>query len=126
MRKLIIAPVVASAMMLIAVLQLRAAELPTIEVGLPEDGMFGLGGQYLIDKGIDKKHGFIVKPRWAGVADVERLMAIGAIPVGLATSESAVRANLNQIAIRLIQPYQTPHNSILVRSDSPYKDLKDL
>jgi len=103
-----------------------AAELPTIEVGLPEDGMFGLGGQYLIDKGIDKKHGFIVKPRWAGVADVERLMAIGAISVGLATSESVVRANLNQIAIRLIQPYQTPHNSILVRIDSPYKDLKDL
>jgi ABC-type nitrate/sulfonate/bicarbonate transport system substrate-binding protein len=126
MRKLIIAPVLASAMMLSAVLQLRAAELPTIEVGLPEDGMFGLGGQYLIDKGIDKKHGFIVKPRWAGVADVERLMAIGAISVGLATSESAVRANLNQIAIRLIQPYQTPHNSVLVRIDSPYKELKDL
>ena len=35
--------------------QVRAAELPTIEVGLPEDGMFGLGGQYMIDKGIDKK-----------------------------------------------------------------------
>ena len=104
--------------------QVRAAELPTIEVGLPEDGMFGLGGQYLIDKGIDKKHGFIVKPRWAAVADVERLMAIGAISVGLATSESAVRANLNQIAIRLIQPYQTPHNSILVRIDSPYKELR--
>ena len=106
--------------------QVRAAELPTIEVGLPEDGMFGLGGQYLIDKGIDKKHGFIVKPRWAAVADVERLMAIGAISVGLATSESALRANFNQIAIRLIQPFQTPHNSILVRRDSPYKDLKDL
>jgi ABC-type nitrate/sulfonate/bicarbonate transport system substrate-binding protein len=37
-----------------------------------------------------------------------------------------VRANLNQIAIRLIQPYQTPHNSILVRKDAPYKTLKDL
>lgn len=109
-----------------AALVARAAELPTIEVGLPEDGLFGLGGQYLIDKTIDRKHGFIVKPRWAGVADVERLLAIGAIPLGLATSESAVRANLNQIAIRLIQPYQTPHNSILVRKDAPYKTLKDL
>lgn len=109
-----------------AALIAHSAELPTIEVGLPEDGLFGLGGRYLIDKGIDRKHGFIVKPRWAGVADVERLLAIGAIPLGLATSESAVRANLNQIAIRLIQPYQTPHNSILVRKDAPYKNLKDL
>ncbi len=105
---------------------IRAAELPTVEVGLPEDGLFGLGGQYLIDKGIDRKHGFVLKPRWAGVADVERLVAIGAIELGLATSESAVRANLNNVAIRLIQPYQTPHNSILVRKDAPYKDLKDL
>lgn len=106
--------------------EISAAEPPTIEVGLPEDGLFGLGGQYLIDKAIDRKNGFVVKPRWAAVADVERLMAIGAIPVGLATSESAVRANLNQIAIRLIQPYQTPHNSILVRKEAPYKNLSDL
>ncbi len=36
-------------------IQTRAAELPTIEVGLPEDGLFGLGGQYIIDKGLDRK-----------------------------------------------------------------------
>ena len=24
-----------------------AADLPTVEVGLPEDGVFGLGGQYI-------------------------------------------------------------------------------
>jgi ABC-type nitrate/sulfonate/bicarbonate transport system substrate-binding protein len=103
-----------------------AAELPTIEIGLPEDGVFGLGGQYLIDKGLDRKHGFVMKPRWAAVSDVERLLAIGAIPVGLATSESALRAHLNNIPIRLITPYMTPHNSVLVRKDAPYKDLKDL
>lgn len=103
-----------------------AAELPTIEVGLPEDGLFGLGGQYVIDKGLDRKNGFVMKPRWAGVADVERLLAIGAIPLGLATSESALRARLNNIPIRLIQPYQTPHNSVLVRKDAPYKNLLDL
>jgi ABC-type nitrate/sulfonate/bicarbonate transport system substrate-binding protein len=103
-----------------------SAELPTIEIGLPEDGVFGLGGQYLIDKGIDRKHGFVMKPRWAAVADVERLLAIGAIPVGLATSESALRAHLNNIPIRLITPYMTPHNSVLVRKDAPYKSLKDL
>lgn len=104
----------------------RAAELPTIEIGLPEDGVFGLGGQYILDKGIDRKHGFVMKARWAGVADVERLLAIGAISVGLATSESALRAHLNNIPIRLITPYMTPHNSVLVRKDAPYKNLKDL
>jgi ABC-type nitrate/sulfonate/bicarbonate transport system substrate-binding protein len=102
------------------------ADLPTIEVGLPEDGVFGLGGQYLLDKGLDRKHGFAIKPRWSGVAEVERLMAIGAIPAGLATSESTIRATLNNIPIRLIQPFMTPHNSVLVRKESPYKELKDL
>ncbi|MPZ75634.1 MAG: PhnD/SsuA/transferrin family substrate-binding protein [Deltaproteobacteria bacterium] len=118
--------VVVGVALLIAGAKIRAAELPTVEIGLPEDGLFGLGGQYLIDKAIDRKHGFVLKPRWAGVADVERLVAIGAIPLGLSTSESAIRANLNNIAIRLIQPYQTPHNAILVRKDAPYKNLKDL
>lgn len=103
-----------------------AAELPTVEMGLPDDGVFGLGGHYLIDKGLDRKNGFIMKARWAGVAEVERLLAIAAIPVGLATSESALRANMRGIHIRLIQPYMTPHNSVLVRKDAPYKSIMDL
>ncbi|MGH7852248.1 MAG: ABC transporter substrate-binding protein [Candidatus Binatia bacterium] len=103
-----------------------AAELPTVEVGFPSDGVFGLGGQYLLDKGLDRKHGFVVKPRWSGVAEVERLVAMGTIPVGLSTSESTVRANLRGIPLRLIQPYMTPHNAVLVRKDSPYKNLMDL
>ncbi|HZD41092.1 MAG TPA: ABC transporter substrate-binding protein, partial [Terriglobales bacterium] len=103
-----------------------SAELPVIEVGLPSDGVFGLGGQYLLDKGLDRKHGFIIKPRWSGVAEVERLVAMGTIPVGLSTAESAVRANLRGIALRLIQPYMTPHNAVLVRKNSPYKNLMDL
>jgi ABC-type nitrate/sulfonate/bicarbonate transport system substrate-binding protein len=104
----------------------RAAELPTVEIGLPSDGVFGLGGQYLLDKGLDRKHGFVVKPRWTGVAEVERLVAMGTIPVGLSTSESALRANLNNVPLRLIQPYMTPHNAVLVRKDAPYKNLMDL
>jgi ABC-type nitrate/sulfonate/bicarbonate transport system substrate-binding protein len=102
------------------------AELPTVEVGLPQDGVFGLGGQYILDKGIDRKNGFAMKARWSAVADIERLLAIGAISVGLATSESAVRAHLNNIPIRLITPYMTPHNAVLVRKDAPYKSLIDL
>lgn len=107
-------------------LKAQAAELPTIEMGLPNDGVFGLGGHYLIDKKLDRKNGFILKPRWAGVPEIERLLAIKAIPLGLATSESALRANLRGIHIRLMQPYMTPHNSVLVRKDAPYKNIMDL
>ncbi|MBI3059497.1 MAG: hypothetical protein HYY81_09375, partial [Deltaproteobacteria bacterium] len=71
-----------------------AAELPTVEVGLPQDGLFGLGGQYILDKGLDRKNGFVMKPRWAGVPEIQRLLGIKAISVGLMTPEAALRANL--------------------------------
>lgn len=103
------------------------ADLPVVEFGLPSGGVFGLGGQYMIDKKLDRKHGFVANPRWGGVANVERLIAIGAIPVGLATAESALRANLKGIPLKLVQPYmRTSHNYFLVRKDSPYKDLMEL
>ena len=72
----------------------HAAELPMIEVGLPDDGLFGLGGQYILDKGLDKKNGFIMKPRWAGVPEIQRLLGIKAISVGLMTPEAGLRANV--------------------------------
>ena len=103
-----------------------AAELPTLEVGLPDDGVFGLGGQYILDKQLDRKNGFIVKPRWAGVPEIQRLMGIGAIHLGLAVSEVSLRANLQGTPIRLVQPYQVPHIFMLVAKDSPYKDALDL
>jgi ABC-type nitrate/sulfonate/bicarbonate transport system substrate-binding protein len=80
----------------------------------------------VLDKGIDRKHGVLFKARWAALAEAEKLVALGTVPVGLTTAESAVRANLSDIKLRLIQPNQTPHNSILVRKDAPYRTLKDL
>ena len=106
--------------------QTRAAELPTIEVGLPEDGLFGLGGQYIIDKGLDRKNGFVMKPRWAGVPEIQRLLGIQALSVGLMTPEAALRANVSGAPIRLIQPYQTSHMFVLVRKESPYQSIDDL
>lgn len=107
-------------------LGVNGAELPAVEVGLPEDGVFGLGGQYILDKELDRKNGFALKPRWAGVAEIQRLMGIGAVPVGLAVSEVSLRANLKGTPIRLIQPYQVPHIFVLVGKDSPHKDVLDL
>ena len=103
-----------------------AAELPSIEVGLPQNGLFGLGGQYIIDKKLDRKNGFVMKPRWAGVAEIQRLLGIKAVSVGLMTPEASLRANANGIPIRLIQPYQTSHMFLLVRKDSSYQSVDDL
>jgi ABC-type nitrate/sulfonate/bicarbonate transport system substrate-binding protein len=105
---------------------LFAAEPPAIEVGLPQDGLFGLGGQYIIDKNLDKKNGFTMKPRWAGMPEIQRLLGIQALSVGLMTPEAALRANASGIPIRLIQPYQTSHMFVLVRKDSPYQNIDDL
>jgi ABC-type nitrate/sulfonate/bicarbonate transport system substrate-binding protein len=106
--------------------RLQAAEPPTIEVGLPDDGLFGLGGQYILDKGLDKKNGFVMKPRWAGVPEIQRLLGIKAISVGLMTPEAGLRANVNNVPIRLVQPYQTSHMYVLVRKDSPYNSVEEL
>lgn len=105
---------------------LKAAEPPSIEVGLPQDGLFGLGGQYIIDKKLDRKNGFVLKPRWAGMPEVQRLLGIQALSVGLMTPEASLRANANGIPIRLIQPYQTSHMFMLVRKDSSYQSVDDL
>ena len=105
---------------------LVAAELPTVEIGLPDDGVFGLGGEYILDKKLDRKNGFVMKPRWSAVAEVQRLMGIGAISLGLAVSEVALRANLKDISMRLLQPYQVSHNFVLVAKESPYQDIMEL
>ncbi len=114
------------AIVLGAAAPVRAAELPTIEVGLPEDGLFGLGGQYIVDKGLDRQNGFTMKPRWAGVPEIQRLLGIQAISVGLMTPEAALRANLRGVPIRLVQPYQTTHMYVVVHKESPYKTVEEL
>jgi ABC-type nitrate/sulfonate/bicarbonate transport system substrate-binding protein len=123
-RIIVITVLLAASMM--AASQSRAAQLPVVEAGLPDDGLFGLGGQYVIDKGLDKKNGFVLKPRWAGIAEIQRLLGIQAISVGLMTPEAGLRANAAGIPIRLVQPYQTSHMFVLVRKDSPYRKIEDL
>lgn len=115
-----------SLLLSLTVTQIRAAELPTIEIGLPDDGLFGLGGQYILDKGLDKKNGFVMKPRWAGVPEIQRLLGIKAISVGLMTPEAGLRANQAGVPIRLVQPYQSSHMYVVVRKDAPYNSVEEL
>lgn len=125
MKRLLVALIVLT-LIPVSASRVAAAELPTVEVGLPQDGLFGLGGQYVVDKGLDRKNGFIMKPRWAGVPEIQRLLGIQAISVGLMTPEASLRANVRGVAIRLIQPYQTSHMYVIVPKDSPYKTVEEL
>jgi hypothetical protein len=45
----------ALAIALLAAIPAAGAELAAVEVGLPQDGLFGLGGQYIIDRGSTRK-----------------------------------------------------------------------
>src|ERR687892_2862559 len=120
-KPIIVVIMTALALIQVSASEIRAAEQPAIEVGLPQDGLFGLGGQYIIDKGLDRKNGFAMKPRWAGVPEIQRLLGIQAISVGLMTPEASLRANVNGVPMRLVQPYQTSHMFVLVRKDASYQ-----
>jgi ABC-type nitrate/sulfonate/bicarbonate transport system substrate-binding protein len=104
----------------------EAQQLPAFELGLPEDGITGLVGQYVIEKQIDKKHGFVLKPRWAGLVEVERILALGKIPTGLTTPEASLRANLQGIPLQIVMVTFMAHQQILVRKESPYQAIQDL
>ena len=63
------------------------AQNPQVVIGIPSDGVFGLVGKYILEKGIDRKHGIEMQPKWAPVPEIERLLVIGAIQAGLAVKE---------------------------------------
>ena len=77
----------------------------------------GVGVAFYVMLATARRLGQPIKP----VVECLDLVALGTVPLGISTAESAVRANLSDIKLRLIQPYQTPHNSILVRRDAPYE-----
>lgn len=98
----------------------------TVTIGVPSDGVFGLLGKYIIENGIDRKHGIQLEPKWAPVPEIERLLIIGAIQTGLAVKESAVRANLGGTPLRLLVPVMRPHQFVVVPVGSPYQRIEEL
>jgi len=102
------------------------AQTPQVVIGVPSDGVFGLVGKYILEKGIDRKHGIEMQPKWAPVPEIERLLIIGAIQAGLAVKESAVRANVGGTPLRLIVPVMRPHQFVLVPVRSPYQSVEEL
>ncbi|MFQ5826420.1 MAG: ABC transporter substrate-binding protein [Dehalococcoidia bacterium] len=98
----------------------------TVKVGVPSDGVFGLIGNYILDKAIDSKHGLIMDPVWARVPEIQRLLGLGEIKVGLNTKDGALNLNSKNIPIRLVVPALSAHQFLLVAKDSPYQKVEDL
>lgn len=108
-----------------------AAPKPTqapvsLKVGIPNDGVFGLMGSYIIEKGIDRKYGVATDPVWAPVAEVQRLLGLGELKVGLSTTDTALNLNIQKVPLRLVVPASTSHHFLMVAKDSPYQKVEDL
>lgn len=98
----------------------------TVKVGVPNDGVFGLIGSYILEKGIDRKYGIIMDPVWAPVAEVQRLLGLGEIKVGLNTKDGALNLNIQKVPMRMVVPALAAHQFLLVAKDSPYQKVEDL
>ena len=98
----------------------------TVTIGVPSDGVFGLMGKYILENGIDKKHGIEMQAKWAPVPEIQRLLVIGTLDTGLAVKESAVRANLGGTPLRLLVPVMRPHQFVVVPAASPYQRVEEL
>lgn len=104
-----------------------ATQAPTtVKVGVPNDGVFGLIGSYILEKGIDRKYGIIMEPVWAPVAEVQRLLGLGELKVGLSTKDGAMNLNIQKVPLRLVLPALAAHQFLVVAKDSPYQKAEDL
>ena len=97
-----------------------------VKVGVFADGVTGLIGSYILEKGIDRKNGIIIEPVWAPVAEVQRLMGLGELKVGSTAKDVALSANAQKVPLRLVVPNLSSHHFLLVAKDSPYQKVEDL
>ncbi|MCS7234495.1 MAG: ABC transporter substrate-binding protein, partial [Armatimonadota bacterium] len=76
--------------------------------------------------GLDRKHGVELGIIPLTVADAERAVIQGRVPVGIFNPISAVRAVAEGHVIKLFAPVLLNHNFLLVRAEAPYRRLEDL
>ncbi len=97
-----------------------------VEVSVAAVGATGLLMRLVKDLGLDRKHGVELHAVPLTVADAERAVVQGRVPVGIFNPISAVRALAEGHALKLFAPFLLNHNFLLVRAESPYRRLEDL
>ncbi len=104
----------------------RAWAQPRVEVSVAAVGATGLLVRIVKDSGLDRKHGVELGIVPLTVADAERAVIQGRVPVGIFNPISAVRAAAEGYPVKLFAPFLLNHNFLLVRTDAPYRRLEDL
>jgi len=97
-----------------------------VDVSVAAVGATGLLVRMVKDLGLDRKHGVEVGIVPLTVADAERAVIQGRVPVGIFNPLSAVRATAEGQRLKLFAPFLLNHNFLLVRAEAPYRRLEDL
>lgn len=104
----------------------RARAQARVDVSVATVGATGLLMRLVKDLGLDRRHGVEVNVVPLAVADAERAVVQGRVPVGIFNPISAVRAVAEGHRLKLFAPFLLNHNYLLVRAEAPYRRLEDL
>ena len=97
-----------------------------IEVSVAAAGATGLLVRLVKDLRLDRKNGIELGIVPLTVADAERAVVQGRVPVGIFNPISAARAAAEGYPLKLFAPMLVNHNYLVVRADSPYRRVEDL
>jgi len=75
---------------------------------------------------LDEKHGMIWEPAHLQINALADALILKSRPVGCLASPVVAIANARGHKLRMFEALTINHSSLLVRADSPYKELKDL
>lgn len=75
---------------------------------------------------LDEKHGMIWEPAHLQINVLADALILKSRPVGCLASPVVAIANARGHKLRMFEALTINHSSLLVRADSPYKELKDL
>ncbi len=96
------------------------------EVSVAAVGATGLLVRLVKDLGLDRKNGVELGIVPLSVADAERAVVQGRVPIGIFNPISAARAAAEGYPLKLFAPMLLNHNYLVVRADSPYRRVEDL
>ncbi len=97
-----------------------------VDVSVAAVGATGLLVRLVKDLGLDRKNGVELGIVPLSVADAERAVIQGRVPVGIFNPISAARAAAEGYPLKLFAPMLLNHNYVVVRVEAPYRRLEDL
>ncbi|MFQ5896213.1 MAG: ABC transporter substrate-binding protein [Nitrospinota bacterium] len=105
-----------------------AAAEPLRQVSLAGNrtGSVGFITAVALEKGLDRRNGLRVEPKWYSVAQAEKALALGHVEVGYFAPLSAVKVQARGKRLLIFAPILWNHYHIVVPKDSPARSIADL